>query len=59
MREGADVDVEKADLILPLVDPAEVAARVHQPQQEEPRLAALAGEVDEDLMVAANERKIV
>ncbi len=36
VRERADVSVEKADLILPLVDPREVAARVHQPHQEEP-----------------------
>ena len=41
VREGAHVAVEKADLILPLVDPAEVAARVHQAQQEQPRLPPL------------------
>ena len=40
VRERADVPVEKADLILALVDPREVAARVHQPHQEEPRLPA-------------------
>ena len=49
VREGAHVAVEKADLILPLVDPAEVAAGVHQPQQEEPRLAPHAGDVDQHL----------
>jgi hypothetical protein len=49
VREGAHMAVEKADLILPLVDPGEVAAGVHQPQQEEPRLATLAGDVDEHL----------
>ena len=38
VRKGAHVAVEKADLILPLVDPGEVAARVHQPHQKEPRL---------------------
>jgi len=40
VRKGADVPVEKADLILALVDPREVAARVHQPHQEQPGLAA-------------------
>ena len=40
MRKCADVPVEKADLILALVDPREVAARVHQPHQEQPGLAA-------------------
>jgi hypothetical protein len=46
VRKRADVPVEKADLILALVDPREVAARVHQSHQEEPRLAA--GPVDVD-----------
>ena len=32
--------VEKAHLILALVDPREVAARIHQPHQEQPGLAA-------------------
>ena len=41
--------VEKADLILPLVDPREVTARIHQPHQEEPRLAADAVDVDQHL----------
>ena len=49
MRKGADVPVEKTDLILPLVDPREVAARVHQPHQEEPRLAAGPVDVDQHL----------
>src|SRR5262249_43357700 len=40
VRERAHVAIEKADLVLPLVDPREVAAGVHQPHQEEPRLAA-------------------
>ena len=42
MREGAHVAIEKADLVLALVDPREVAAGVHQPHQKEPRLAARA-----------------
>jgi len=41
VRERPDVTVEKADLILTLVDPGEVTAGVHQPHQEEPRLAVL------------------
>ncbi len=49
VREGADVAIEKADLVLALVDPGEVAARVHQPHEKEPRLAADAADVDEDL----------
>ena len=49
VRKRADVPVEKADLILPLVDPREVAARVHQPHQEEPRLAAGPVDVDQHL----------
>ena len=46
---NADVPIEKADLVLPLVDPGEVAARVHQPHQEEPRFAPRSGKVDEYL----------
>ena len=49
VRERAHVAVEKADLILALVDPGEVAARVHQPHQKEPRLATDAVEIDQDL----------
>ena len=49
VRERADVPVEKADLILALVDPREVAARVHQPHQEQPRLAARPVDVDQHL----------
>lgn len=41
--------VEEADLVLPLVDPGEVAARVHQAHQEQPRLAPGAVDVDEHL----------
>ena len=49
VRKGADVPVEKADLILALVDPSKVAARVHQPHQEQPRFAARPVEIYEDL----------
>ena len=49
VRKGADVPIEKADLILALVNPREVAARVHQPHQEQPRLAAGAIDVDQHL----------
>ncbi len=49
MRKGADVPVEKADLILALVNPGEVATGVHQPHQEEPRFAPRAVDVDQDL----------
>ena len=49
MRERADVSVEKTDLILALVDPREVTARVHQPHQEQPRFAAGPIDVDQDL----------
>ena len=49
VREGAHVPIEKTDLILPLVDPREVAAGIHQPHQEQPRLAAGAGEIDQHL----------
>ena len=49
VRKCPHVPVEKADLILPLVDPGEVAARVHQPHQEEPRLATGPIDVDPDL----------
>lgn len=47
VRKRAHVSVEKADLILALIDPAEVAARVHQAQQKEPRLPPDARDVDE------------
>jgi hypothetical protein len=49
VRKGADVPVEKADLILALVDPREVAARVHQPHQEQPRLPPGPVDVDQHL----------
>ena len=49
MRKGPHVAIEKTDLVLALVDPREVAARVHQPHQKEPRLAARAVEIDEHL----------
>ena len=35
VRERADMAIEKADLVLALVDPREIAPRVHQAQQEE------------------------
>jgi hypothetical protein len=47
MREGARVPVEKADLILPLVDPTEIPAGVHQAQHKEPRLPSLARDINE------------
>ena len=47
MRKRADMAVEKADLILPLVDPRKVATGVHQTQDEEPLLLSLATEIDE------------
>lgn len=47
--EGAHVPVEKAHLILPRVEPREVAARVNQPHHEHPGFAPLAGDVDENL----------
>jgi hypothetical protein len=49
MRKRARVPVEKADLILPLVDPAKIPTGVHQAQDKEPRLPALAGQVDQHL----------
>jgi len=49
VRERPDVAVEKADLILALVDPGEISAGVHQPHEEEPRLAAGAIHVDQHL----------
>ena len=47
--ERAHVPVEEAHLVLPRVEPREVAARVHQPHHEHPRLLPLAGDVDEHL----------
>ena len=47
--EGAHVAVEEGQLVLTLVEPDEVAPRVHQPHQELPRLAALARYLDGDL----------
>jgi hypothetical protein len=49
VREGPDVAIEEADLVLALVDPSEVAAGVHQPHQEEPRLAPRPTDIDEHL----------
>ena len=49
VRERAHVPVEKADLILALVDPREVATGVHQPHQKEPRLPTDAVEIDQYL----------
>jgi hypothetical protein len=49
VREGPDVPIEEADLVLALVNPREIAARVHQPHQEEPCLLPFAVDVDEDL----------
>lgn len=49
VRKGAPVPIQEADLVLPLVDPREVAARVHQPHQKEPRLAPRAVDLDEHL----------
>jgi hypothetical protein len=45
------MSVEKTSLILPLLHPAAVLARVHQPTQKEPSLAPLPSDVDEDLDV--------
>ena len=49
MREGAHVSVEEADLVLAAVEPSEVAAGVHQPQEEHPPLATLDRDVHEHL----------
>jgi len=48
VREGAHVPVQETDLVLTMVDPGEVAARVHQPAEKHPRLAAGAGFINED-----------
>jgi hypothetical protein len=53
LRHGAEVSkrphvtVEEAHLVLPLVEPGEVAARVHEPHHEKMRPAAHAGDVDQ------------
>ncbi|MCY4639266.1 MAG: hypothetical protein OXC94_02870 [Chloroflexi bacterium] len=47
--EGPHVAVEEGDLVLAVVEPDEVAARVHQPHQELPGLAALTVHLDGDL----------
>ena len=47
--ERPHVAVEEGDLVLAVVEPDEVAARVHQPHQELPGLAALASQLDGDL----------
>src|SRR3989441_2279841 len=47
--EGAHVPVEKGHLILARIEPGEVAPRVHQPQEEHPRLAPLGAHIDEHL----------
>ena len=50
MREGPDVSIEEAELVLALANPGEVAAGLHQPHQKEPRLApARAIEIDQHL----------
>ena len=41
--------VEEGELVLAVVEPDEVAARVHQPHQELPGLAALPAQLDGDL----------
>jgi hypothetical protein len=47
--KGADVPIEEADLVLPLVNPREVATGAHQPQQKQPRLPPDPGDVDQHL----------
>ena len=47
--ERAHVAVEKAGLVLPRVEPREVAARVHQPHHEHPGLDHRARQLDEHL----------
>ena len=47
--EGACVTVEERHLIATVVEPGEVATRVHEPHQELPRLATLAVLLDGDL----------
>lgn len=49
VRERAHMPIEEGHLVLPRVQPREVAPRVHEPQQEHPRLAPLASGVDEHL----------
>src|SRR5438045_3959297 len=49
MLERPNVAVEEADLILPRIQPREVAPRVHEPQEEHPRLLPFSVDVDEDL----------
>jgi hypothetical protein len=49
VRERADMTVEKTDLILALVDPGEVTARVHQPHQEQPGLPPRPVDIDQYL----------
>ena len=49
VRKRAHVSVEKADLILALVDPREVAAGLHQSHQEQPGFAAGPVDVDQHL----------
>ena len=49
MRKRSDVAIEKADLILTLVDPREIAAGRHQPHQKQPRLPSHTIEIDEHL----------
>jgi len=43
------VPIEEADLVLPLVNPREVATGVHQPQQKQPRLPPDSSDVDQHL----------
>ncbi len=48
MGEGAHVTVEEGELVLALLEPAEVAARVHQPNEELPDSAGLSVQSDND-----------
>lgn len=41
--------IEKGDLVAAMVKPGELAARVHQPQQELPDLKPLTRKLDRDL----------
>ena len=47
--EGAHVPVEEGELVLALIELDIVAARVHQPEQQQPDRTPLAGQVDPDL----------
>ena len=49
MREGSDVGVQEAHLVLTVAQPREVAARVHQAHHKQVNLATLAVELDKGL----------